>query len=368
MFTLNIRQFTWSPHRKTCIAVFVSVFVIALCFAIYTNHAWEDYYITYRPSKNLATGHGLVFNPGERVHTFTSPLNVLVPALFSFLTRNTSDNLVLWLYRLVSCLCLGITAVFLLKIAQKQHPPLRMLPALVLLSIFGIDAKIIDFSINGQEAAFLMIFLGLTLYALLVPSRFASLKLGIAWAGLMWARPDSFVYIGGIALGFLLFAPHLPLAKSRLDLLKTFCYAGVITTLLYLPWFLWAWQYYGSPIPNTVLAKGVNMASFDLGTLCRNFFLFPFYTLARRSSLHLTFLPSYPVFWNWPDIIIVYSQYLAWICAFFLVPAFWPSTSPRCIICVYARTSVSDPLYPHCISLVYPELYAVRHFCLLSYC
>ena len=49
--------------------VFGLVFLLALGWALVTSHVWEDYYITYRSSKNLATGHGLVFNHGERLHT-----------------------------------------------------------------------------------------------------------------------------------------------------------------------------------------------------------------------------------------------------------------------------------------------------------
>ena len=59
--------------------LFIGVMLLALAFAGFTNHVWEDYYITYRSSKNLATGHGLVFNHGDRLHTFTSPLGVLLP-------------------------------------------------------------------------------------------------------------------------------------------------------------------------------------------------------------------------------------------------------------------------------------------------
>jgi len=68
------------------------VFTLALLFAAYTRHAWEDYYITYRCSKNLATGHGLVYTVGERVHAFTSPLNVLIPAALSVMTGNTRSS------------------------------------------------------------------------------------------------------------------------------------------------------------------------------------------------------------------------------------------------------------------------------------
>src|ERR1035438_6338043 len=99
-----------SPARRARWLIFVGVFALALVFAAYTQHAWEDYYITYRASKNLATGHGLVYTVGQRVHAFTSPLNVLVPAALVVITGNTSDELVLWLFRIVSCLLLAAAA------------------------------------------------------------------------------------------------------------------------------------------------------------------------------------------------------------------------------------------------------------------
>lgn len=50
--------------------------------------AAEDAYITYRYSRNLALGLGPVFNPGERVMGFTSPLWMLWNALGWMLTRD----------------------------------------------------------------------------------------------------------------------------------------------------------------------------------------------------------------------------------------------------------------------------------------
>ena len=35
--------------------------------------------------------------------------------------------------------------------------------------------------------------------------------------------------------------------------------AAGVTTVLYLPWFLGAWVYYGSPVPHTVIAKGATI-------------------------------------------------------------------------------------------------------------
>src|SRR5438045_1514496 len=60
-------------------------FAIPVAFALLTNHAWEDYFITLRSSRNLLQGNGLVYKAGDRLHTFTSPLGVLIPALCTWL-------------------------------------------------------------------------------------------------------------------------------------------------------------------------------------------------------------------------------------------------------------------------------------------
>ena len=79
--------------KRPAVTIAVAAFLVALGFAIYTQHVWEDYFITFRCSRNLATGHGLVFTPGERLQSFTSPLGVLLPAGFSWLTDNQSEAL-----------------------------------------------------------------------------------------------------------------------------------------------------------------------------------------------------------------------------------------------------------------------------------
>src|ERR1035441_1308761 len=109
-----------SPARRVRWLIFAGIFAVALAFAAFTHHAWEVYYITYRVSKNLATGHGLVYTVGERVHAFTSPINVLVPAVLSMVTGNTSDGLVLWLFRVLSSALLAGAAVLLFEIARKN--------------------------------------------------------------------------------------------------------------------------------------------------------------------------------------------------------------------------------------------------------
>jgi hypothetical protein len=119
-------MFPSSKVRDPKVTAFGVAFGCALLFAVFTQHAWEDYYITYRASKNLATGHGLVFNVGERLHTFTSPIGVLLPALASLLTLNTSDSAALWIFRLFSCAAFGTAAALMFVTVRRSAPAARV--------------------------------------------------------------------------------------------------------------------------------------------------------------------------------------------------------------------------------------------------
>jgi hypothetical protein len=205
---------------------------------------------------------------------------------------------------------------------SARNNSLSRLATAVLIGMFAFDAKIMDFSINGQEIAFMMFFLALALHALTVRSDWTILKLGLAGAGLMWTRPDGFIYFGALGIGFLLFDPGRPNGQSRLGLLKVFLWAGALTTVLYLPWLLWAWHYFGSPIPHTIIAKGlarhlapVSPHSWLLAVLCS-----PVGML--RTSAGSTFLPAYSlVFGGWHWSVALYGKALACLCVFYwLIP------------------------------------------------
>src|SRR5262245_31992816 len=89
-------------QRRETIGFALLAAVVPLSFALYTHHIWEDFFITFRHSANLCEGNGLVYNVGERVHGFTSPLGVLLPALCYEVTGQTSYLPALWLFRSIS--------------------------------------------------------------------------------------------------------------------------------------------------------------------------------------------------------------------------------------------------------------------------
>lgn len=285
------------PLRSTLLLA-VGAFVLAMLWALHTQHVWEDYYITYRASKNLATGHGLVFSPDERVHSFTSPLGVLLPALASVLTLNSSDTAALWIFRLMSGSAFAAAALLLWNLGRRLSP--SPFAALLIAGLFVLDNKIIDNSVNGMETGLLLGFLAWTLWALFTAPPRQDRHLGLAWAGLMWTRPDSCVYIAVLSLAALVFHP---VREERIALFRTFCRSALITTAVYLPWFAGAWLYYGSPVPHTVTAKGL-FGDNTPAALWNGLWEFPQKIVAGESSLGATFLPPLGLTSGWPALAV----------------------------------------------------------------
>jgi hypothetical protein len=314
--------------------IFLAMFLIGFVFVAYTQRAWEDYWITFRISRNLATGQGLVFTPGERIHSFTSPLGVLLPAGLSWLTGNGPEELVLWLFRIVSLAALAAGVAMLFSILkQLMQKPVAMGVTLVLVAL---DAKTLDFSTNGMETGLLIFFLSLTLHGFFLSGPKQILRIGLGWAGLMWTRPDSCIYIVSLGIGALLFLRRRPAGSRAENWQAKLPLAGLICAALYLPWFLWAWWYYGSPVPHTIVAKDTNMPPIAITALVGNFLSFPFRGfLNAGASIWWTFLPAYSWLQTWyslPTAVYALASWavaLAWLC-----PLCRPSTRMMSF-CVY---------------------------------
>jgi hypothetical protein len=295
--------------------IFVLACAVPLAFAIYTQHAWEDYYITFRASRNLATGHGLVFNPGDRLQTFTSPIGALLPALASFLTGNGSEAAALWLYRALCIPAFGLAAALLFATTLRLRYP--SLASVALVGWLVTDAKSVDFVINGMETPFLLLGFAYAFWAMFGARTRPWLHLGAAWGLLMWTRPDSFIYIGLFAGAVLLFNRPDMTGRDRGAWLQLFLRAAPVAAVLYLPWFLFAWSYYGSPVPHTILAKSTVPGSKGLAGFSQ-FFRHPL-DLARSPVSHALFMPSYfasggwPVPVRWAVQIAAIASAVAWV-------------------------------------------------------
>ncbi len=275
---------------------------LSLGFAAFTGHMWEDYLITFRASLNLATGHGLVFQPGERVHSFTSPLGTLLPALFALGGGPNVAIWALWGLRLASAAALAATVWIALR-AYHEHGVGRLAATAAALA-FVLDPKTVDFAMNGMETAFVALFAMLTWRAFTSGARLWPCALG--FAGLQWTRPDGCVYFGAIAGAWLLIGATRDIAWRT----RIFAVARAIAVggLIYLPWFVFAWVYYGTPVPHTILAKVQTQTTAEAATVLA---LYPWRLLFDHATLQNLFMPAYYFFGGWPAPLPWISRLLA---------------------------------------------------------
>ena len=230
--------------------IFCIAAAIPLLYAAWTQHVWEDYYITFKHSKNLVEGHGLGFHPGERLHGFTSPIGTLGPALFYWLSGRSFDA-TLWLWRVASSLAFAGAVLLMLRLAADFGKHGKWL-AIVAAMWVMLDAKSIMYTVNGMETGFMLLFLALAFRTFSLPADKGWVWWGISVAGLQWTRPDGVVYALGLAIALLVFAEG-----KRATVLLALGKASLLAGAIYAPWLLWAWWYYGSPVPNTILAKSM---------------------------------------------------------------------------------------------------------------
>jgi len=208
-----------------------------LWFALSTRTTLEDAYITFRYARNLARGLGFVYNPGERVLGTTTPLLTLmlaalgrvfgpdrIPLISSILMP--AFGLAAGLFTYASLASLGFS---------------RIAAALGLL-LFVLHPFVIRTSVGGMETPLVLFLMALGLYCL---ARKRPVAATAAAALLAICRLD------GIIWGGILVAASL-LSNYRRPLRQASGFAAVV-----LPWVVFATLYFGSAIPNTMLAKGV---------------------------------------------------------------------------------------------------------------
>ena len=238
--------------RGLAVALAAALVLFGAALKLYTGHVWEDFLITFRFSENLVEGKGLVYQPGERVLGFTSPLDGLLPALFKAVLGGPEYFRALWAFAIVSLCVLGAGIVSYAALLGNEPKNQARAQVIVVFILCALNVKLMMNALNGQEAGLWGGFLFMCFYALLRRNGNAW-ELGAAAAGLLWTRPDGPVQIFLLGLGAFIFADG-----SRRQLAARVAKAAAFCAVLYLPWFAWTTYYYGSPMPNTITAK-INM-------------------------------------------------------------------------------------------------------------
>ena len=195
----------------------------------------DETFVTLRYADNLANGYGAVFNFGERVEGFFSPLWVLLLALLSFLP----GDLVLYAKALSFAFYLGVGA-YLLKMIQREGGSLSLTTIFYLLSF-----PLILWGVSGLESSlYALLYLMLFNYTTQI-KKMSGWKLGVLLIAILLTRPE--------AIPICLISLAVYLTKKRISVkFMTYFVISVVTLLLV------RINYFGDLLPHVFYAKQFN--------------------------------------------------------------------------------------------------------------
>jgi len=223
-------------------------FLLVLTLVLLAN-AWivDDAYITFRTVDNFRQGHGLTWNPEERVQVYTHPLWMLLVSLFYLITSEFFFTvIVLSVLLTAASVCIVWATVTHKFLAQKWKG---------LLLVFSLISSkaFVDYASSGLEnslsyliaSVFLLKFLPLR-----QKQQVDDRRIGIFFflASLAFLNRADTILLYLPALLYLLYSARF---MSKLALGRSIVVATLPATL----WVLFSLLYYGFPFPNTAYAK-----------------------------------------------------------------------------------------------------------------
>jgi hypothetical protein len=216
---------------------------VRLAFWAVTGRVWEDSLITLAHVRNAIAGLGLTHHPGEPpTQGFTSALSVLIPLVGEAVVRDGG----LFAIRLASLVAVVVAIVAADALGRRLD--LDRWPRVLVMGYLAVDANHIFYGMSGMETEVAVAALLVSAWAFTARVPWAGVALGVA----LLARPDFLIW-AVIVVAFLALRDRAQLGRVL---------GGAIVVVG--PWLLFTTVYYGSPIPQTVVAKAVGFATFPL--------------------------------------------------------------------------------------------------------
>lgn len=295
------------PRKSSVPWLLITLFALALLARLLPGaRTIDDAYITFRYARNILEGFSFVYNPGQPVLGTTTPLFTFLLALLALPFGSASANFPL-LALVVSAIADGLTTVLLYTLGRQLGSRAAGVAAAL---IWAIAPFSVTFAIGGLETSVYVFLLVGMLWAYLndrVP-----LAAGLGTAAIL-TRPDAVLLVGP------LLAWHAFRSQPnflRRDFWRANSKAILVFALPLLAWGLFAWLYFGSPLPQSVAAKSTAYRPEALGVLSNfvNHFATPFLE-------HLTFGSAWlrVGLWLYPFLFIAG----AWA-VLKQLPAVWP--------------------------------------------
>jgi len=235
---------------------------VMLLLSVWFLWGWikDDAYISFRYSRHLAAGLGLVFNAGERVEGYTNFLWVIIMAL----VHTLGMDMVLASKILGALAALASLSVLLLMEKQSSRDELPPLFGLSVL-FMGASTTLGVWSSSGLATAPFLLFSLAGIHLLLHDDEEKRKNLRSMAAAALLAvsalfRPEGHL-VAAIAYAVVLNRWRTGRWNARTAV--TWC---IVPLVILMPYHLWRFAYFGDILPNTYYVKaGGGGAAFALG-------------------------------------------------------------------------------------------------------
>ena len=232
------------PTRDRLWIFAASVLLLGILILFNLGHTVDDAFIGFRYAENLVRGHGLVFNPGERVEGYTNFLWVILmaPCIALSIDPEAAAKVLGFLAAagtLAAVVRFGPRPERFREIAWVAPFFLASSPPFVLWTTGGMETPLFTCLVAWSTV---LVAEGLEGGAL--PVR-AGCLLGAA----ALTRPEGAGVAAVLAVLAGILGPRTP--EYRRSLVR--CFGAFL--FIFIPYFAWRWWYYGQVLPNTFYAK-----------------------------------------------------------------------------------------------------------------
>jgi hypothetical protein len=229
-----------TTRRSWEIAALVGSLLLSLTHQVMFSTVAEDAFISLRYSMNLAEGHGLVFNAGEKVEGYSNFLWVILVAAPG-LVADVDYVLVARALGVASTLCCVVLAYLLVRKLTGQGAA-----GAIAATLTAAATSLAAYGPSGLESSlFTMLLLG----AVLAVHSERLLLGGLLLALATLTRPDGAVVALVVGCWILVRAIR---RRPGVGAVASFA-IGVLVIIA--PWTWWRLSYYGHLLPNAVAAK-----------------------------------------------------------------------------------------------------------------
>jgi len=213
--------------------LFYILFTTLFLFSLFHDWGYDDPFITYRYSKNLANGFGFVYNLDQKNLSTTTPFFTIILAIVYKITGNIPQAAVF-----IGSFCIAISGLIFFRLSKIWNVEWVGYSGLFLYPTFPLVISTLGSETPLYIALILLTFLSYFQNRYIPTAIFSSLT--------VLTRPD------GLIVPVLLFTHYLIAHKP-------FHKKAILSVILFVlitgSWFIFSWFYFHDPLPVTLSVK-----------------------------------------------------------------------------------------------------------------